>query len=469
MGMFPAYTDENVIAELRDLVKDGDVYDDDDTLSAKSTSDKQSDPETNGKALAYIEAKTVEDVQGALAIARKYHLPVIPQSGLTGLVAGSEAYDHSLLLSTDKMNRILEINADDGLAVVEPGVVNSDLDGAARKEGLFYAPDPGSKTISRIGGNVSTNAGGMSGVKYGATRDNVLGVQVVLADGRVLNLGGRTYKQAYGYDLTHLFVGSEGTLGIITQVTVKLMPIPVGDSITGLAFFDKMTDLANAVHDIRMSGIYPTRLEAEDKKTVIATDKLLGTDYSGENGGAMLMFEIDVLTDQTEEILNKVLDDNNAYNVRLATDENEQKEFSNYRDQMYPAISEANDDDGMITEDMAVPLSKLAEMVDFIGELDDEIEAEIFVAGHAGDGNVHPILTYPNASEGIPDHVTDAITRMFRKALELGGTISGEHAVGLLKNDFNHEELGEDVDMLQHQIKALLDPMNLLNPKRKID
>ncbi|MCT7875637.1 MAG: FAD-binding oxidoreductase, partial [Lactobacillus iners] len=178
--------------------------------------------------LAFIEAHSTADIQNALAIARKYHLPVITQNKFTSTVIGADASDNALILSTAKLNKIIELNTIDGYAVVQPGVVNGDLDAAARKEGYFYAPDPASRPYSGIGGNIATNAGGLSGVKYGSTRDNVLGLKVVLANGDIINVGGKTTKQAFGYDLTHLFIGSEGTLGIIVEATVKLLPLPLG-------------------------------------------------------------------------------------------------------------------------------------------------------------------------------------------------------------------------------------------------
>ncbi|MDO4670647.1 MAG: FAD-linked oxidase C-terminal domain-containing protein [Aerococcus sp.] len=465
MSMFPAFSKADIVADLREMVTSGEVHADDELTVEKSTSTHLTDPTTNEKAIALVEAKTTADVQGVLAVARRYHIAVVPQSGGTSLVAGSEGLYDSILLSTDKMDRILEINKEDAIAVVEPGVINGELDREARKRGLFYAPDPGSKPISRIGGNVATNAGGMSGVKYGATRDNVLGLKVVLADGREIEVGGRTYKQSYGYDLTHLFIGSEGTLGIVTEVTVKLMPVPIGDSIVGVAFFEEMHDLARAVHDIRMSGVYPTRLEAEDKKTIAATDAYEGTNFGGANGGAMLMFEIDMVTEQTRSVVKGILDKHRAFNVHIATEREEQDHLRKLRNDMYASVGQGK---SLLTEDMVVPLSKLGEMIDYVGDLGEELGLDIYVAGHAGDGNVHPIIAWPNG-EAMPESVYTAVARMFEKTLELGGMISGEHGVGMSKSGWNNAQLGDETDYLQHQIKALLDPMNLLNPKRKID
>ncbi len=289
MTVFAAFDHDEIIDYLKKQVKDGKVFTDEDTLKKHSFSPNVTS-EQSGLASAFIEAHSTEDVKGVLKAARKFHIPVITQDQFTSTVVGADGITNSFIISTAKMNKIKEISKADSVAVVEPGVINGDLDKEARKQGMFYAPDPGSRPMSGIGGNAATNAGGMSTVKYGATRDNVLGLKVVLADGRELKLGGRTLKQTFSYDLTHLFVGSEGTLGIITEITVKLMPIPLGTPLMGIAFFEDMGTLAKAVADIRISGVYPTMLEALDAKTIAAIDKLDGTNYSA-NGGSMLIFQ----------------------------------------------------------------------------------------------------------------------------------------------------------------------------------
>ncbi len=305
----------------------------------------------------------------------------------------------------------------------------------------------------------------MSTVKYGATKDNILGMKVVLADGREIKLGGRTLKQAFGYNLTQLFVGSEGTLGIITEITVKLLPIPLGTPTMGIAFFDDMTKLAEGVAAIRISGVYPTMLEALDSATISALDTYEGTHYS-ENSGAMLIFKIDSSTPETVKVLNDLLAKYQAKDVQVTTDATEQAALEKLRRDMLPAIFAGQNH---IMEDMAMPLSKLAPMMDYISEVGTKLNLKIYVAGHAGDGNVHPTIVWPKEVTETPQAVVEALQPMFHKTLELGGTISGEHAVGMLKNQWNNEELGEDVDQIQHQIKALFDPMGILNPKRKIN
>lgn len=464
MTVFAAFSIDEILADLKANVTVGRVVTDPAALAKHSFSPNLTDADS-GLALALIEAQTTGDVQGVLKTARKYHVPVVTQDRFTSTVIGADGIADSFILSTAGMNRIKEISKADSLAVVEPGVINGDLDQEARKQGMFYAPDPGSKPISGIGGNVATNAGGMSTVKYGATKDNVLGLKVVLADGRELKLGGRTLKQAFGYDLTQLFVGSEGTLGIITEVTVKLMPIPLGTPVMGMAFFANMTALAEAVAEIRISGVYPTMLEAMDHPTIQAIDHYDGTDYSKE-AGAMLIFKIDNGTKQAMDVLDALLTKHGARDITVTEKPEEQAQLEKVRRDMLPAIFTGQNH---IMEDMAMPLSQLAPMMDYIKQVGETLNLKIYTAGHAGDGNVHPSIVWPLEEQGVPAKVSEALSLMFKKTLELGGTISGEHAVGMLKNQWNNAELGEAVDMLQHQIKALLDPMNLLNPKRKIN
>jgi glycolate oxidase len=464
LTVFRAFSDEEVLADLTAQVTDGQVFTDQATLTKYSFSPRLTDDDS-GLALAYVEAHSTQDIQGVLRVARKYHLPVIPQDQTTSTVIGADGLTGSVILSTAKMNRIIEISKADSVAVVQPGVINGDLDQEARKQGMFYAPDPGSKPISGIGGNVATNAGGMSTVKYGATKDNVLGVKVVLADGREIKLGGRTLKQAFGYDLTQLMIGSEGTLGIITEVTVKLLPIPLGTPVMGVAFFDNMTALAKAVTAIRISGVYPTMLEALDGNTVAALDRYEKTHYA-KDSAAMLIFKLDNGGQASMAVVQKLLAEQHASNATITTEPKQQAELEQLRRDMLPAVFAGQNH---IMEDMAVPLSQLAPLMDYIQDLAQRLDVEIYTAGHAGDGNVHPTLVWPTSEKQVPEKVVIALQEMFKKTLALGGTISGEHAVGMLKNQWNNAELGEDVDMLQHQIKALFDPMNLLNPKRKIN
>ncbi|MCI1686826.1 FAD-binding oxidoreductase [Schleiferilactobacillus harbinensis] len=464
MATFAAFSNTDILQDLRSRVSASAVVTDPAELKKYSYSENMTG-EGAGLALAIVEAQNTADIQGALATARKYHIPIVPQSAHTSTVIVADGIPGSIILSTITMNHILEISKADSLAVVEPGVINGDLDQAARKQGMFYAPDPGSKLISSIGGNVSTNAGGMSTVRYGATKDNILGLKVVLADGREIKVGGRTLKQAFGYDLTQLFIGSEGTLGIVVEITVKLLPIPLGTPVMGMAFFPTMTQLAEAVAAIRISGIGPTMLEALDGNTVAALDTYRHTHYA-DNNESMLIFRIDSSTAETEALLEKMLTTHQGTHISVTTDPQAQADLQQMRRDMLPAVFAGQNH---IMEDMALPLSQLAPMMDYIAELGAQLGLKIYTAGHAGDGNVHPTLVWPADEKDVPPKIVEALQAMFHKTLALGGTISGEHAVGMIKNQWNNAELGPDVDYLQHQIKALFDPMNILNPKRKIN
>ncbi|GBG93596.1 hypothetical protein LFYK43_00550 [Ligilactobacillus salitolerans] len=235
MAIFSAYSNNEILDFLKKNAPHAEIHLDDE-VAAKHAANGNAQTEIDGHILAYIAVADVKDIRGVVKTATKFHLPIVPQGADTSTVIGADGINDALILSTARMDHIKEISKEDSVAVVEPGVINQTLDTAAREQGMFYAPDPASKPMSSIGGNVSTNAGGMSGVKYGATKDSVLGLKVMLESGEEISLGGRTFKQAFGYDLTQLFVGSEGTLGIVTEITVKLFPQPLGKKITGIAF-----------------------------------------------------------------------------------------------------------------------------------------------------------------------------------------------------------------------------------------
>lgn len=465
MAVLSAFSDEEIMTYLKQQVPDGTVSDDPEILRRQSFS-TETVLRDSDLARAFVSAKSVADIQGVLKTARRFHIPVVPQTAFTNTVISADGITGAIILSLLQMDKILEIDSDDLLAVVQPGVINNDLDQAARKQGLFYAPDPGSKPISSIGGNAATNAGGMSTVRFGATKDNILGLKVILADGRIVKLGGRTLKQAFGYDLTQLFIGSEGTLGIIYEITVKLLPIPLGEPSVGRVFFPELSDLAEAVHAIRLSGLYPTMLEAVDGETMMAINEYTHHHY-GEPGESMLIFWLDNSHAEERQLLNEIITKHHGHHMEQVTTAEEHDSLMQTRRDLLPAVV-AQVGKNHLTEDMAVPISQLAPMMIYLQELERELNITIYKGGHAGDGNVPPIFGWKGSID-VPPVIAEALRRTFRKALELGGTISGEHAVGMLKNQWNNVELGENVDELQHQIKSLLDPMGILNSKRKID
>lgn len=465
MAIFTAYDNEEIIEFLKQNAPHAEIHTDDE-VADKHAANGNAQNKIEGHILAYVEVGDVEDIRGLVKTATKFHLPIVPQGADTSTVIGADGVNNALIISTARMNHIKEVSKGDSLAVVEPGVINQDLDQAARKLGMFYAPDPASKPMSSIGGNVSTNAGGMSGVKYGATKDSVLGMKVMLESGEEISLGGRTFKQAFGYDLTQLFVGSEGTFGIITEVTVRLYPQPIGKSITGIVFFKDMAALAEGVADLRNSGLNPSMLEAMDGKTVKALDEYEKTSYSKSESSSLLLFSFDGASDLQETESKKILEQHDAWGIQVTSDADEIASLIKLRQDMLPAVFAKGK--YYIMEDMAVPLSKLAEMADYITEVGEKLNVDIYTAGHAGDGNLHPSLLW-NDQEEAPERVVQAIRLLFHKALDLGGTISGEHAVGMSKNQWNNVELGGAVDRIQHQLKNLFDPMNIMNPKRKIN
>ncbi|GKS81457.1 FAD-binding protein [Ligilactobacillus pabuli] len=465
MAIFTAYDNDEIIEFLKQNAPHAEIHTDDE-VADKHAANGNAQNKIEGHILAYVEVGDVEDIRGLVKTATKFHLPIVPQGADTSTVIGADGVNNALIISTARMNHIKEVSKGDSLAVVEPGVINQDLDQAARKLGMFYAPDPASKPMSSIGGNVSTNAGGMSGVKYGATKDSVLGMKVMLESGEEISLGGRTFKQAFGYDLTQLFVGSEGTFGIITEVTVRLYPQPIGKSITGIAFFKDMAALAEGVADLRNSGLNPSMLEAMDGKTVKALDEYEKTSYSKSESSSLLLFSFDGASDLQETESKKILEQHDAWGIQVTSDADEIASLIKLRQDMLPAVFAKGK--YYIMEDMAVPLSKLAEMADYITEVGEKLNVDIYTAGHAGDGNLHPSLLW-NDQEEAPERVVQAIRLLFHKALDLGGTISGEHAVGMSKNQWNNVELGGAVDRIQHQLKNLFDPMNIMNPKRKIN
>jgi glycolate oxidase len=375
------------------------------------------------------------------------------------LSGGASAIKNGIVLSLAKMAAIVEINPDDQLAVVEPGVINARLQDAAAEHGLMYAPDPASFDISTIGGNIATNAGGLRCVKYGVTRESVLGLEVVLADGRLLKTGHRTVKGVAGYDLTALFVGSEGTLGVVTQATVRLRPQPQTDPVTIVGVFATLPAAGDAVNDVMRAGLQPSLLELIDNATIRAVDdwKHVGLDQSA---AAMLIAQVDV--DHPREpalAIEKAFVAAGATYTAVSSDATEAAELLGVRRMTHWAIERL----GMIlTEDVGVPRSRLTEMLARIEQIGREFDVVIATVGHAGDGNLHPSIVIDS------DQGWRAAEAVYTAALELGGTITGEHGIGTLKRDWLPAELGAVGMQVHHAVKAAFDPLGILNPGKAI-
>jgi glycolate oxidase len=360
------------------------------------------------------------------------------------------------------MNRVLEVSLDDELAVVEPGVINADLNAAIFDRGLWWAPDPASRAISTIGGNIATNAGGLLCVKYGVTREAVLGLKVVLADGRLLELGHRTVKGVTGYDLTALMIGSEGTLGVIVEATLRLRPLPKGIPVTVKAAFPTVEQAARASSVVSASGITPAIMELLDPGAVRNISAHLDVDLGD---GALLLAQTDGLGATEEAASISAIMRSLGGEVEQTEDADEAKRLFDIRRAFHPSLQRLGT---VLIEDVAVPRSALPAMFASIERISAKYGIEIPTVAHAGDGNLHPNFVFDAPEVGghvdVPDHVWAAADEMFLDCLRLGGTLTGEHGVGILKKRWLRDELGDDSFALQRQIKQVFDPANILNP-----
>ena len=412
--------------------------------------------------LAVVEARTVADVQATLRFASAHGIPVVPRGAGTGLAGGAIGGAGEIVLSTRAMNRILEVSVDDELAVVEPGVINADLNAALFDRGLWWAPDPASRAISTVGGNIATNAGGLLCVKYGVTREAVLGLKVVLADGRLLELGHRTVKGVTGYDLTALLIGSEGTLGVIVEATLKLRALPKGTPVTVKGEFATVEQAARASSVVSASGITPAIMELLDAVAVRRISGHLGVELGA---GAVLLAQTDGVAAAEEAAAISAVMRSLGGTVELTEDAVEAKRLFDIRRAFHPSLEALGT---VLIEDVAVPRSALPAMFASIERISAKYGIEIPTVAHAGDGNLHPnfVFTAPEVDGhvDVPDHVWAAADEMFLDCLRLGGTLTGEHGVGILKKRWLRDELGDDSFALQRQIKQVFDPANILNP-----
>lgn len=448
--------------DLHDLQAqlDGSLSTDPDVLASFSTDESVYRPE--GAALALVRATSVDDVVRTMRFAHTHGIPVVPQGARSGLAGGACAIAGAILLSLRSMDRILEIDADTMTATVEPGVINQDLKDALKAHGLAYPPDPGSVAMCTIGGNIATNAGGLRCVKHGVTRDAVLGLDVVLADGTRLATGQSTVRGVAGYDLTSLLVGSEGTLGVVVGATVQLVPAE-RDAVTVTGSFASVEHAAAAASEVMASGIRPGMLELLDAATLAAIDDVEGTRL-GVAGAALLIARTDGFAAAAEaEVIAGIFRERTDV-VASSGDADEAEALVRARRQALPAIEARG---RVLIEDVAVPRTRLAEAVRAVGQVSATTGVEVFVFAHAGAGILHPIVLIGDRPADDPA-VRETADRIFGLALELGGTVTGEHGVGLLKRQWLHRELGPAAVSLNERIKAALDPLDILNPGKAI-
>jgi glycolate oxidase len=410
-----------------------------------------------------VRCDTVDDVVQALRLAHAHGIPVVPRGAGTGLAAGASAHAGQMVLDVSGMNRILAIDPVEMTAVVEPGVLNAEVNAAAAEHGLFYAPDPASTAICSIGGNIATNAGGMRCAKYGVTRESVLGLRVVLADGRVLRTGRETIKGVTGYDLNALVIGSEGTLGIVVEATLRLRPRPVRTE-TLAAYFPDVETAGRAASAITAARIQPSILELMDGLTLEAVDRAEGTRHR-ELGAAFLLAQTDGYGAQLEldEIERAIAPF--ATSLRRAADTVEAAALVKARRYAIPALEKL----GRVSiGDIAVPRKRLAEAFAGLEEIAARTGVRIFSVAHAADGNLHPMIVVAPDASITEGPAKAALGEMFHLARRLGGTLTGEHGVGLLKREWIGQELGDTSIELQRAIKAVFDPSGILNPGKGI-
>lgn len=408
---------------------------------------------------------TVEQVQDAVRAAARHGVPVVPRGAGSGLAGGAAASTGELVISTERLTRILEVSPGDELAVVEAGVLNAALNEHLAPFGLFYAPDPASHDISSIGGNIATNAGGLRCVKYGVTRESILALDVVLADGELVRLGSRTIKSVTGLDLRGLFLGSEGILGIVVRATVRLRPIPVARR-TVTAFFDDVARGAAALEAITRSPVRPSITEFIDGPTLRNIDTFNGTDLAAR-GESLLLIELDGYgLDEQFADLERVL--TGAGGRVAAVAEADAPGWWELRrsGRGFP------DNEWRAGGDIAVPKSRLPEVFAYFAVLESRYGVYVSAVAHAGDGNLHPVIALPIPAGADPAKPLPALAAanhdLTEFALSLGGTVSGEHGLGTLKRDAARLELSPRNLELQHAIKAALDPSGLLNPGKAI-
>ncbi|RMH61953.1 MAG: FAD-binding protein [Calditrichaeota bacterium] len=412
---------------------------------------------------AVVIPETTEQISALLKLANREGFPVVPRGSGTGLSGGSIPTNDAVVILMNRWNKILEIDRENLTAWVQPGVRTQDFHKTVEAQSLFYPPDPGSQAICTIGGNVAENAGGLRGLKYGVTRDYVMGVEMVLPDGSILLNGGKTVKNVAGYNLRDLIVGSEGTLGIFTKILLKLLPRPRA-SRTMLALFDNLEQAAQSVSDIIAAHIIPCTMEFLDATTIRCVEDFAHIGLPTD-AGALLLLESDGHPAQVEEesaTMQTILSKNKATRISVARDEAEAARLKTARRAAFSALARMRPT--TILEDATVPRSQLALLVNKVTELAQKYKLLVGNFGHAGDGNMHPtVLTDERDTEEM-ERVEHFFDELYEETLKLGGTITGEHGVGLAKKKYLQRMMSDTEMATMRRIKKALDPNNILNP-----
>nr|WP_221188973.1 MULTISPECIES: FAD-linked oxidase C-terminal domain-containing protein [unclassified Pseudoxanthomonas] len=422
--------------------------------------------EDNSRRFALADAvalpRTREQVQAIVRACREYGVPIVARGSGTSSTGAAIPYAGGVAVSFERMNRILRIEAGDRYAVVEPGVLNGELQAALAPHGLFWAPDPASADVSTIGGNLACNAGGPHAVKYGTSRDNVLGLQAVTGTGDLIACGSVTTKDATGYDLTHLLVGSEGTLGLIVEATLRLLPRPPRRASLRALYHD-VTQAAAAVSRVMAQPVAPAMLEFMDRACIRLAREVGGADIP--DAGALLMIEVDgereTLPHALEAVATAAAGDG-LIALDEAPDEIARERLWAARKSLSPALRTIAD--GKINEDVVVPVSRIPDLVGGVERMAAEFDLPIVAFGHAGNGNLHVNILYDPQDPAQTARARLALPRLFELTLSLGGTLSGEHGIGVAKRDFMPQAFTPATLAAMHAVKRALDPDGILNP-----
>lgn len=455
--------EDQVLAAAAAVLDAGDVVTDEDIIESYRF-DRSTGTEA-GQPFAVVFPRTTEQVSSLMAAAHEHRVPVVPRGAGSGLSGGSNAIEGSLVVCLERMRQVRTVDVANGYVETEPGILNTELREHVATHGLWYAPDPASKDFCSIGGNVNTNAGGLCCVKYGVTRDAVLGLEVVLADGRVTRVGRRTVKGVAGYDLAGLMVGSEGTLGIVTMARLRLRPLPP-PAATVVALFADVASAGRAVEKI-MATSTPSLLELLDRTTMQAVEEWRPSGLPVE-AGALLLAQSDVpgsgADHEADAILAACLGAGAMEGYR-SEDADQAEMLLGARRMAIPALEAKGD---WLLDDVAVPRSNLAEAVAAIEEIAERRGVLIGTFGHAGDGNLHPTIVTPRGDADAAARGLAAFDDILDVALRLGGTVTGEHGVGMLKRRALREELDEPARDLHARLKDAFDPRGILNPGKSL-
>ncbi|NLI91177.1 MAG: FAD-binding protein [Peptococcaceae bacterium] len=443
---------ENVLSEKEDLV----TYSYDATAAVPSV-----EPDV------VVTPTSTEHVVEIVKIANRYKIPIYPRGSGTNLSGGAIPIKKGIVLTTQKMNKILELDADNLTAMVQPGVIIQDLNNEAVKHGLIYPPDPGTVSTATMGGSVSECSGGLRGLKYGVTKHYIMGMELVLANGDVIKWGGKTVKNVSGYDLTALFTGAEGTLGIITKLLVKLIPAPEARK-SLLAVFDDLDKAGNAISDIIRNKVIPATLEIMDKVTIGTVENFthagLPTDAE-----AVLLIEVDGYKEVVEReapVVERVCRENGAVDIKVAKTDQERDLIWFARRNALPSLAQVKP--ALVLEDATVPRSKIPNVIKEIRRIAEKYNLMIGTYGHAGDGNLHPTIVIDPRDQDEVHRMEQAVDEIFKAAISLEGTLSGEHGIGIGKVKYLPLEFGEAGVNTIRRIKEALDPNYLLNPGKMV-